>query len=80
MDYHQLPSWQDLSKKSFLGAPGWLKWLSVGLLVLAPVMISQFVSSSPTSGSALTVGSLPGILSPLPSLPLPSLLSHSQDK
>ena len=36
-----------------LGAPGWLSPLSV-CLISAQVMISQFVSLSPPSGSALT--------------------------
>ena len=43
--------------------PGWLSRLSGQLLISAPVMISQFVRSSPTSGSVLTVWSLLGILS-----------------
>ena len=35
-------------KKLFtLGVPGWLRWLSVQLLISAQVMISQSVSSSP---------------------------------
>ena len=38
----------------------------------AQIMISWFMSSSPTSGSALTVQSLLGILSPPLSLPLPT--------
>ena len=33
------------------------QWLSVRLLVLTQVMISQFMSSSPASGSMLTVRS-----------------------
>ena len=45
------------------GAPGWLSWLSIRLLVSAQVMISWFMRSSPTSGSALTAWNLPGILS-----------------
>ena len=36
------------------GAPGWLSWLSIQLLVLAQVMISQFMGLSPASGSVLT--------------------------
>ena len=43
--------------------PGWLSQLSVGLLVSARVMVSWFVSSSPTLGSMLTVWSLLGTLS-----------------
>ena len=57
----------------FFGAPGWLSWLGVQLLVLAQVMISQFVSSSPASGSVLMAQSLLGILS----LPLSFLLPYS---
>ena len=45
------------------GLPGWLSWLSVRPLVSAQVMISQFMSSSPVLGSALTARSLLGILS-----------------
>ena len=40
---------------------------------LAQVMISQFMSLSPSSSSVLTAGSLIGILS----LPLPCLCAHS---
>ena len=55
-------------KKGTPGAPGWLNdWL----LISAQVMISEFESSNPASGSVLTVWSVLGIL-PLPlSLPLP---------
>ena len=42
--------------------PGWLSHLSIQLLILALGMISWLVRSSPTSGSALAVGSLLGIL------------------
>ena len=51
-------------------APEWFSWLSIQLLVSAQVMISWFVGSSPTLGSALVVQSLLGILS----LSLPLLL------
>ena len=44
------------------GAPGWLSQLSLQLLILAQVMISQFMGSSPASGSVLMVWSLLGIL------------------
>ena len=44
------------------GAPGWVSQLSVGLLISGPVMISGFMKSSPTLGSALTAGSLLGIV------------------
>ena len=53
------------------GAPGWLSQLSVGLLVLAQVMISWFVGLRPASSSVLTAQSLLGILS----LPLLHVLS-----
>ena len=53
------------------GAPRWHSRLSVRLLISAQVMISQFVSSSPASGSVLMVQSLLGILSlPLSAPPL----------
>ena len=51
--------------------PGRLSRLSVSLLILAHVMISWFVSSSPLSGSVLTTWSLLVILSLPLSLPLP---------
>ena len=51
---------------TFAGAPGWLSWLSDQLLISTPVMISGFMSSRPTSGSGLTMGSLLGILSLCP--------------
>ena len=50
-------------------------WLSVQLLILAPVKISWFVSSSPALGSTLAMQSLLGILSPSLSAPLPVSLS-----
>ena len=49
---------------------------SVRHLTSAQVMISRFVSSSPVSGSKLTVRSLLGILSP--SLSAPTLLALYQ--
>ena len=60
-----------VSKNWLAWAPGWLSWLSVQLLVLAQVMISRFMSSSPVSGSLLSVQSPLCILCPLLSLPLP---------
>ena len=45
----------------------WLAQSGIQLLILAQVMISQFMGLSPALGSELTVWSLPGILS----LPLP---------
>ena len=56
-------------------APGWLSRLSVRLLVSAQVMLSQLMSSDPTPGSVLTVGSLLGILSFSLSLSAPPLLT-----
>ena len=44
--------------------PGWLSQLSVWLLTLVQVMISQFMNSSPTLGSALTVQSPLGFCPP----------------
>ena len=60
-------------KERALGAPGWLSRLSIQLLISSHVMISQFTSSSSTSGSVLTAGSLLGILCLPLSLPLPYL-------
>ena len=57
------------------GAPEWLSWLSIWLLVAAQVMVSQFVGLSPTLGSVLAVWSLLGILSP--SLSAPPSLTHA---
>ena len=51
---------------------------SVKRLTLAQVMISGFVGSSPDLGSALTVQSLLGILSPL--LSAPPLLLKQREK
>ena len=58
-------------------APGLLSQLSVQLLILTQVMISQFVSSSPTTGTVLTAQSLFRILSVPLSDPLPLDLSLS---
>ena len=58
-------------KQIIIGAPGWLSWLRVRLLVWAQGMISRFVRLSPMSGSVLTVQSLLGILCLPLSLPLP---------
>ena len=55
------------------GTPGWLSRLSTRLLILAQVMISWFVSSSPTLSSVLPVWTLRGILS----LSAPLLLTFS---
>ena len=43
-----------LFKDFIFGALGWLSQSSIRLLVLAQVMISQLMSSSPASGSVLT--------------------------
>ena len=52
--------------------------MSVQLLISAPVMISRFVTSSPTSGSALTAWRLLRIHSLSLSLFLPCLYSRSR--
>ena len=63
-----------LIKNNLPGAPGRLSKLSVWLLILAQVMISQFLSSSPTWGSELTTLNLLGILClPLSAPPLLAL-------
>ena len=66
---------QSWSFKMNSGAPGWHSQLSVWLLVLVQVMISWFMSSNPTSGSALMLQSLLGILCRLLSDPPPLVLS-----
>ena len=65
------------SQSTIRGAPGWLSGLSIRLLISAQVGISWFVSSSPTLGSVLTVGSLLGIPSLLLSMPFEALLARS---
>ena len=56
------------------GAPGWLSWLSVLLLVSAQVTISWFVGSSPALGSALSMEPAWDSLSPFPCFcPSPAL-------
>ena len=57
--------------------PVWFSGLSVQSLILAQVMISPFMGSSPMSVSVLTAQSLLGILSLPLSLPLPCSLSLS---
>ena len=57
-----------------VGHLGWLSGLRVRLLIPAQVTISWLVSSSPASGSVLTVRSLLGILS-FPLSPCLSTLS-----
>ena len=60
-------------KSLSFGARGWPSGLHVRLLVSAQVMISQFVSLSPTSGSVLTARGLPVVLSlPLSLCPSPA--------
>ena len=82
--YNDCANWEDLlivqedvllTNYTYLGAPQWLSWLSVQLLISTQVVISQFLSLSSTSGSALTAWSLLGIL-PLLSLPLPCACAH----
>ena len=74
--FHVLGSCTELCKFLFftslkIGAPVCLSWLSVWLLVSAQVMISHFLSSSPTLGTALTEWTLLGILSLSPFLSAP---------
>lgn len=47
-----------MSFKKKKRAPGELSWLSIRLLILAQVLITQFVGSSPALGYALRVDSL----------------------
>ena len=46
-------------KKRHLGGPGWLSWLSIRLLILAQVMISWFMGSSPVLGGLCADSSEP---------------------
>ena len=62
---------------SVIGAPGWLSWLSVQLLISAQVMISWFLRSSPMLSFVLTAWSLFGILSLSPFISVPPSLSLS---
>ena len=62
-NYFNIGTQTHKSKWEKKGVPGWLSRLSVRLNWFQ-VMISQFVSLSPTSGSALTVWTPLGILSP----------------
>ena len=52
-----------LIKMSNTGPLVWLRQFSIRLLISTQVMISQFMGSSPVSGSVLTMQSLLGILS-----------------
>ena len=50
---------------ALFGALVWLSWLSVQLLILAQVMISQFMGLSPTLGSTLPeLGFSPSVSAP----------------
>ena len=62
-----------------LGVPAWLSQLSVGLMILAQVMISQFMGLSP-SGSVVTVQGLLGILFLCPSPACTHTLSQKINK
>ena len=53
---------QSVFKTLRWGVPGWLSQI-IWLLILAQVIISQFMGLGPTSGSVLTVWNLLGILS-----------------
>ena len=71
----------DYNPSSATGAPGWLRQLSVQLLISAQVMISRFVSLRPALGSVLTVWSCMGFPVSLPLCPSPAhapSLSQSQ--
>ena len=70
------PSFGKTLKRINVRAPGWLSRLSNRILISAQVMISWFVGSRPTLGSALTAQSLLGILSLCLSL-CPSFRLHS---
>ena len=59
---YQIISIKAVGSSGFLGILG-SSLLSVRFLILAPVMISQFLGLSSSLGSALTVLSLVGILS-----------------
>ena len=66
--------------KNLKGVPGWLSWLSIQLLILAQVTISQCMGLSPSSCSVLTAWSLLGIISLSPSAPLMHDCTLSQNK
>ena len=68
----QLKRWKSFIKVSCLGVPEWLSQLRVQLLILAQIMISQFLGSS----SVPMVRSLLGIFS----VSAPSPLSVSMTK
>ena len=63
-------------KKCTRGRLEWFSGLSLQLLISAQAMISQFVSSSPASGSVMTLQSLLGIPS-LPTLSAPTPLTRA---
>ena len=63
-------------KKPRSGEPGWLSRLSVRLLILAPLTVSQCVSSSPASGSVLTARACLGFSVSLSLCPFPFSLKN----
>ena len=75
-EYNMCTGHSPLKDCDILGSPRWLSWLSVRLLILAQIMISQFVSSSPTLVFVLIAQSLLGILC----LPFSLLLLSSLTK
>ena len=65
------------TEQAYTYKSSWASWVAqlVGCLTLAQVMISQYVGSSPMSGSVLTAQSLePASDSVSPSLSAPTLL------
>ena len=56
-------TWRRATLEKLCGAPGWLNRFCDQFLILAQVMISRFLSSSPGSGSALRAWNLHGIIS-----------------
>ena len=79
MDIEPRVQREALAKEINVGAPGWLSWLSFGLLISGSGHDPTVHGSSPTSGSALTARSQLGLLSLPLSLPLSCYLSLSQN-